>query len=197
MGVDHKNPFLVEHSTLIYKNPWIEVVEDRVVKQDGSKGIFGTLRMKDGVAILPISSDGHVYLAEEYKYAQGRTMIEVFGGGIEDGETVIEASARELAEEAGLASKNFRLIGVTDPFTTLVKTRDYLVLAFDPEHLENKPIADDDVGRIKVSFDEAVKMVFDGAITHTTSCLLIMMAAPLFVSGAEMSKLVSSLCSKT
>ncbi len=63
-----KGQFLVKSATQIYKNPWIEVTEDKVTRPDGSDVIFGLLDMKDGVAILPVFPDGQVILSKEYKY---------------------------------------------------------------------------------------------------------------------------------
>ncbi|HCA02589.1 MAG TPA: hypothetical protein DEO68_10465 [Halomonas campaniensis] len=78
-----KGQFTVTSSKTIYKNPWIEVTEDSVIRPEGDRGIFGTVDMKDGVAILPLFSDGTVLLAREYKYAQDAEMIEIIGGGID------------------------------------------------------------------------------------------------------------------
>jgi len=49
-----KGQFRIKSTTQIYKNPWIEVTEDKVIRPDGTDGIFGLLDMKDGVAILPV-----------------------------------------------------------------------------------------------------------------------------------------------
>lgn len=172
-----KGQFIVTASRQVYKNPWIEVTEDTVIRPEGSTGLFGTIDMKDGVAILPIYPDGRVLLAREYKYAQDSEMIEIIGGGIDIGESPEEAASRELAEEAGIGAGRIISIGVTDPFTTLVRTRDYLVIATDLYDLPKKPAADDIVESFSVPLKMAVDYVLRGKITHTTSCLLILRAA--------------------
>ena len=172
-----KGQFIVTASRQVYKNPWIEVTEDTVIRPEGSTGLFGTIDMKDGVAILPIYPDGRVLLAREYKYAQDSEMIEIIGGGIDIGESPEEAASRELAEEAGIGAGRIISIGVTDPFTTLVRTRDYLVIATDLYDLPKKPAADDIVESFSVPLKMAVDYVLRGKITHTTSCLLILRGA--------------------
>ncbi|WP_447527542.1 NUDIX hydrolase [Vreelandella sp. TE19] len=185
-----KGQFIVTSSRQIYKNPWIEVTEDSVIRPGGEKGIFGTLDMRDGVAILPLFDDGSVLLAREYKYAQEKEMIEIVGGGIDDGESPENAAARELAEEAGLEADELIRLGVADPFTTLVRTRDYLVIATGLRELRERPPADDVVEPFRISLATAVDYVMDGTITHAVSCLLILRAAlafPHHVKGRTLS----------
>jgi len=178
-----KGKYTVTSAVQIYKNPWIEVTEERVIRPDRSRGVFGLVDMKDGVVILPIFPDGKVILGREFKYAQQREMVEVIGGGIDENESKEAAAMRELAEEAGVRARQLMYLGPTDPFTTLVRTRDHIFIATDIEHLSTKPEADDSVEPFCIPLKEAVEYVLSGEITHTTSCLAIlraMMAFPQF-----------------
>src|SRR5690242_14144541 len=85
-------PWMIHESKTVYRNPFIEVVEDRVTRPDGQPGIYGTVSMKAGVAVLPIDGDGITYLTREYRYAIGRESIEVAGGGIDEGEEPLGAA---------------------------------------------------------------------------------------------------------
>lgn len=183
IAMRRKGQYLVTSTVPIYKNPWIEVTEDRVIRPDQTDGIFGLVDMKDGVAILPVLPDGQVILGKEYKYAQQKEMIEVIGGGIDANEWIDEAACRELAEEAGVKAGRLMYLGPTDPFTTLVRTRDHLFIATELEALPAKPDTDDFVEPITIALKTAVEYVLTGKITHTTSCLLIlrgMLAFPQF-----------------
>ncbi|ETF04658.1 hypothetical protein W822_01630 [Advenella kashmirensis W13003] len=175
-----KGQFRIKSTTQIYKNPWIEVTEDKVIRPDGTDGIFGLLDMKDGVAILPVFPDGQVILGKEYKYAQQKEMIEIIGGGIDENESINEAASRELAEEAALKAGKFHYLGPTDPFTTLVRTRDHLFIATELERLPKKPDTDDFVEPVSIPLKTAVDYVLEGKITHTTSSLLILRATLIF-----------------
>ena len=53
---------------MVYKNPWIEVREDNVLRSAGKKGVFGVVTMVPGNSILPLDQKGYVYLTKEYKY---------------------------------------------------------------------------------------------------------------------------------
>src|SRR5690349_13182721 len=95
-------PWTIEASNPVYRNPFIEVVEDGVIRPDGQPGVYGTVAMKPGVAVLPLDVDGRAYLTREFRYAVGRDSIEVAGGGIDAGESPQDAARREAREELGV-----------------------------------------------------------------------------------------------
>lgn len=70
----------IQETSQKYKNSFINVREDQVVQPDGQPGLYGTVIMKPGVAILPIDSDRTVYLTRQFRYALGKESIEVVCG---------------------------------------------------------------------------------------------------------------------
>lgn len=44
-----KGPYTILSTKSVYKNPWISVREDKVLKPDGKKGIFGVIDYGRGV----------------------------------------------------------------------------------------------------------------------------------------------------
>jgi hypothetical protein len=51
--VSHKRgPWTVIGSRTVYKNPWIAVREDRVIRPDGREGRFAVVEMKAGGSLL-------------------------------------------------------------------------------------------------------------------------------------------------
>ena len=69
MSKKRKGPWQVETSSQKYKNAWLEVTEDKVIKPNGEPGSFATVKLKPGVSVLPIGHDNEVYLTAEYRYA--------------------------------------------------------------------------------------------------------------------------------
>lgn len=178
--MERKNgPWTILGSELKYKNPWIEVKEDKVIRPDGKDGIFGTVRMKDGISVLPIDDEGFVYLTEEFHYALGENGLEVVSGGIDDGEPVLDAAKRELEEELGIVANEWIDLGVVNPFTTVVKSAGYLFLAKGLTFKESNQEGTEDIKLVKVKFEDAVKMVMDSKITHAQSSVLILKAKDL------------------
>lgn len=171
-------PYKIKSSKLVYKNPWISVQEDQVIRPDGKDGIFGVVKMLEGVTVIPLDKDNNVYLAQEFKYAVGRTTIEAISGGIDEGETKEDAVKRELLEETGLKSDDWQYLGVVDPFTTVIKSPNHMYLA------QNAELAADSEEKqtlkvIKVPFIKAFDMVQNGEITHGASCIAILKVARL------------------
>lgn len=171
-----KGPWKVTNSKNIYKNPWISVKEDEVIRPDGTKGIFGVVEMKPGVTILPYDDRGNVYLTKEYHYAVERETIEAISGGIDENEDKLEAAKRELEEETGIIASELIDLGVIDPFTTVVVSPNHLFLAKGLNFSEANPEETEDIKVIKTPMTEAIKMVMDSKITHGASVAVILKA---------------------
>ena len=90
----------------VYRDPWIEVDRDEVIRPDGAPGTHAVVRLKPGVSVLPVDDSGTVYLTEEFHYAVGRTTLEAVSGGIEADEDPLVAARRELEEELGIRPSN-------------------------------------------------------------------------------------------
>lgn len=157
-----------------YKNPWIEVIEDKVIRPDGKEGIFGTITMKDGVSVIPVDDKGNVYLTKEYHYAVGRITIEAVSGGIDNGETKLQAAKRELKEETGFNAKKWTDLGTLDPFTSVIKSENHMYLAQGLTKGKAAPEGTELIRVIKMPFKESLNMVKKSEITHgaTVAALL-------------------------
>lgn len=175
-----KNPFKLIERRVVYQNQYLTLHEDEVLRPNGSTGPFSWLEMKAGAIVLALSNQQEVYLVREYKYAVGRPSLEAVGGGIDPGETPIEAAKRELKEEAGLAATEWANMGVFESFTTLVRSPNHLFLArgvdevggHDPEEGEVLEV-------VKMPLTEAVDMVMRNEIMHGPTCCLLLKVARL------------------
>lgn len=159
-----------------YKNHWMKVCEDQVIRPDGKDGIVCSVELTKGVLALPIGDDGSVYLIDQFRYVMEKNSIEVAGGGIDDGENPLDAAKRELKEELGIEAREWIDLGVVNPFTTIIRSSQKMFLARGLTFGEDAQDVTENIKMVKVKMEEAVKMVMDGIITHSPSCVLILKA---------------------
>jgi 8-oxo-dGTP pyrophosphatase MutT (NUDIX family) len=160
----------------IYQNPWLAVREDRVLRPGGDQGVFGVVEMQAGSTILAINDKNEAYVAKEYKYAIDRNSVELISGGINKGESPLAAAKRELKEEAGLRAARWISLGVVDPFTTIVKSPNYMFLALDVTEGVRCLDKGEILKVIKVPLVKVVDMVIKSRITHSASCVCVLKA---------------------
>src|SRR4051794_764070 len=105
-------PWVIEATINKYQSEFVELREDQVKKPDGSSGTYATVTLKPGVAVLPISPEGDVYLTRQFRYALGRESVEVPSGTVEDGEEPLAAAKREIREELGIEAQQWSHMGI-------------------------------------------------------------------------------------
>src|SRR5436305_465953 len=117
-----RGPWKVLKSDSVYKDPWLELVRDEVIRPDGQPGTHTIAYIKPGVSVLALDADGTVCLTHEFHYGVGRVTLEVVSGGIDEGESPEDAAKRELKEELGITAEEWSDLGVVDPFTAMVNS---------------------------------------------------------------------------
>jgi 8-oxo-dGTP pyrophosphatase MutT (NUDIX family) len=110
-------PWQVLGKRRVYASPWVNVEHWAVRLPDGA--VIDEHRVVDypseAVAILPIGDDGRVLLIDHYRFITGTRGWEVPSGGIEPGESVAAAAARELLEETGHRAAAYEVLGRFHP----------------------------------------------------------------------------------
>ena len=55
-GAEYQSSFVTTSSRAIYANPWIEVIEDKVILPNGTPSIYGKVLFKNlSVGVIPLS----------------------------------------------------------------------------------------------------------------------------------------------
>jgi 8-oxo-dGTP pyrophosphatase MutT (NUDIX family) len=173
------SPFKLTNTREVYRNPWIAVREDSVIRPGGKPGIFGVVTMKPGSSVLPVTDDGQVYLTREYKYAIGRESLEVASGAMDGNESPLACAQRELEEEMGLVAEEWIDAGCVDPFTTVVSSPNYLFICRGLKATQTSLDEGEVLSVVKMPLAETYQKVMHGEITHAGSCVLILKAAQL------------------
>jgi ADP-ribose pyrophosphatase len=169
-------PWQILQSHPIYKDPWIDVRKDDVIRPDGKPGTHSVVTIRSGVSVLLLDDDGFVYLTEEFHYGVGRYTLEVVSGALDEGEDPRAGAAREAREELGITARDWIPLGLFDPFTTMINSPTRLFLARGLSFGASAPEGTEQIRCVKTSFAEAVEMTMDSRITHGPSCTAILKA---------------------
>ena len=169
-----KGPWLVEGTLKAYTSAWLELCEDQVIRPDGQKGSFATVKLKPGVSVLAVDDARDCYLTSEYRYAIERESVEVVSGGIEADETALAAAQRELREEVGVEATQWVDLGLVDPLTSIVNSPARLFLARGLSFVKSEHESTEIIRVVKLNLSEVVRMVLKSQITHGPSSVLIL-----------------------
>lgn len=113
----------------VYRNHWMRVREDDILRSNGQKGIYGVVEKDPAAIILPIQ-DGRVWLVEQYRYTIEQRALELPQGGWEMEIDHPEELARgELREETGLIAAEMTLLGTLWIAYGFARQKQYVFLA--------------------------------------------------------------------
>lgn len=169
------SPWTTLDSTIVYRNPWISVREDRVIGPDGKEGIYGVVQSKIATAALAISPQDEVYLVGQFRYPTNQYSWEVIEGGADQGETALAAAQRELEEEAGIRAVKWTQLGgeihLSNCFTAEVA---YAFLAEDLTFVEPKPDSTEVLQVRRLPLGKCLELVDSGEIKDALSIITLL-----------------------
>ena len=173
MGVTGKSSLPHSISTVasreVYRNRWMRVREDDILRSNGMPGIYGVVEKDDAAIIIPIdttSDPAHIWLVEQYRYTIGERALELPQGGWEmEIDNPEELARGELREELGLHADSMTCLGWNWIAYGFTRQKHYVFLATgltpttkDPDEEEHDLIA------LSMPVAEFEQKILDGTI---------------------------------
>ena len=149
----------------VYRNHWMLLREDEILRSNGERGIYGVVEKEDAAIILPIDQ-GRVWLVEQFRYTIGERALELPQGGwemeVEDPE---ELARGELKEETGLLAAKMTCLGWLWIAYGFTWQKQHVYLATGLTESEKAPDAEEhDLVVRSLAVEEFEEMMLNGTI---------------------------------
>ena len=175
-------PYEVRQRTERLRNKVFTIVTDEVVMPDGTTAERDYMVHVGAVGVVALDGEGRVALVHQYRPAVGKYLWELPAGLIDvEGEALVDAAARELAEEADLVAARWDLLAEvhTSPGCSNEKIRLFVARELSPVPAEHRHTRTHEEAELEVTWvplDDAVSMALGGEITNA-ACLVGVLGA--------------------
>ncbi|PKB64167.1 MAG: hypothetical protein BZY80_03555 [SAR202 cluster bacterium Io17-Chloro-G2] len=154
----------------------IDVRVDKVRLPDGRITTREIAEHGASVCIVPVDPQGDILLVRQYRKPIEDQLLEVPAGGIEPGETPLEAAVRELQEEVGFTSKEIQPLSSfwISPGWCTEFMYSYLATELEPARLPAD--YDENIAVVPVRLDEVDGLIRSGEINDLKSIASLLLA---------------------
>ncbi len=164
-------------SSVVYKNKWFQIREDKVIGSNGKQGEFYIVEKNPVVFIIAITPARSIYLINLFRYTTQQQSWEVPAGGSENGELPLNAARRELKEETGLEAGKWTEAGNLRYASGFSNIESYIYIAEDLEQTQNDKREEEGIDHIKiVPYKKVFEMIKNGQITSAQAIAAITIA---------------------
>lgn len=157
----------------VFENKWLKI--DQVFFKLPNNEIYDYyfVRGNPVIAILGITINNKVLLVRQFRPAIGKFMIDIPGGGVEDGENDEQAVRREFFEETGYEAKKIKKLttfyfdsGRSDKYSTI-----YVCQALNKK--ERSVVENEELELLEIPYSKLIKAIKNGEVTEPTLRLAI------------------------
>ena len=164
-----------------YKGRAFSVRRDHLLTPAGTTVKYDIIEHIGSVSLVPVDENGQVYFVRQYRHAAQLDLLELPAGTLEPGEPPMEAAAREVREEIGMAASNLVEIGsfYLAPGYSTELMHVFLATGLTVDPLD--PDADEYLSVVKMPFGEALKLAESGQLLDAKSLAALLLAKPYLI----------------
>lgn len=155
----------------------LQVYYDEVKLPDGNESTREWIKHPGASAVVPVFEDGTIMLLRQFRYPPQKVFLEVPAGKLDPGESPETTAKRELLEESGLNCRNLQRTGSFYPAIGYADEVIYSFVAWNLDMQESTLDDDEFLLNYRVSFSDALKMIFEGQIQDAKTICTLMNAA--------------------
>ena len=86
---------------LVYHGHVVDFYEDTIRVPNGNIAKWDFIKHKGAAAVVPVLDDGRILMIRQYRNAWDKEILEIPAGGLNENESFLSCSHRELEEETG------------------------------------------------------------------------------------------------
>jgi ADP-ribose pyrophosphatase len=140
----------------------LHVRVDTVRLASGRETVREVIEHPGSVAIIALTEDRRVILVRQYRYAAGRTLLEIPAGTLDTDESPAEAARRELIEETGFAPGHLTELVTYSPTAGYSSERMTLFLAEGCRPHPSPEATDEVIDVVTIPADEIRPLLLPG-----------------------------------
>lgn len=144
----------------VFKGVIFDVYQWQQKMFDGSFATFEMLKRPDAVRVIAVRGD-KIILNQE-KQPAGKKELGTFGGRVDEGETPLACAKRELLEEVGMKSDDWKLLSKEEFYP---EKMDFTVYTFIARNCKKVQEPTEDPGEkiktVAVNFNKFIKIILD------------------------------------
>ncbi len=165
------------NSKIILDGKILKVMVDDVELENGKKASREVVHHNGGVAIVALTDEKEVLFVKQFRYPYHDVVLEIPAGKIDGDEFHGDCGRRELLEETGTISKDFRYLGVMYPSTGYTDEKIHMYLATGLTYDKQNPDEDEFLDVVKIPLEKAVEMIMNNEIFDAKTQIAILKTA--------------------
>ena len=173
----------VKDSRELCNNRVFSLRKDRCISPEtGIEHEFYVIKPPDWINVVAITRSGDMVLIKQYRHGIREVTIEIPGGMRDEGEKPLDTAKRELREETGYVSDNWKMIGEVAPNPAIQSNRCFTYLAKDADKSGHPEFDSTEyIETFTEPLPDVKKLVAENKITHS----LVVAALYWYFLGAD------------